>query len=100
MFNEDNYKSEIKDEWIGRFNIDESYKSSISVDDLVYPETHEIINERINRLMDMLYDKYNQHNNNEVILIVSHQFIIHKIIEYCGWQIPSGGVKMGEIISL
>jgi len=98
MFNEDNYKSEIKEEWVSRFNVDESYQSFTKINDLVYPETHEIINERVCKFIDWLHHKYD--NTDEVILIVSHQFIIHKIMEYCGQRIPEGGVAMGDIISM
>lgn len=96
MFNKDNYKYEIETEWVERFNIDESYESMFNKDELVYPETFDIINERVSKFIEWLYEKYGETEEN--ILIATHQYIIHEIMKIKEMKIPKKGVMMGEII--
>lgn len=96
IFNENNFLNSPPNIWINKFKIDEQYKSHLNKYSLKYPENIYKLKSRIKYFLRHILEKYK--NTNEVILFVTHQQIIHSILEIINLPIPQNGIPMGALI--
>ena len=61
-----------------QFSINKDYKSYLKIEDVMYPETMDVVKSRFNKFLKHLIEKY--HKTNERILLVSHSGIIEGLI--------------------
>jgi len=74
--------------------INEDYKSLIPLNELKYPENKDTLNKRVSVIVDYIKSLHSINN----LLIVSHQSILHNILDNLG--IKYGPMEMGDLIEV
>ncbi|KAK3275877.1 hypothetical protein CYMTET_16017 [Cymbomonas tetramitiformis] len=90
----------VPDAWHQRFHIDSSYGSYLAPEELVeYNSTQEKVHFRVKRFVKHLLEEY--HGTSEVILLVSHQNIVHSLLhQTTDKPMEDFGVQMGELVEV